>query len=60
MLSDNAWDQLLGRKAEQLVKTGLETLRYLEQRLVFLRATMGFVVKLEDEVGRIGVWCVGN
>jgi hypothetical protein len=60
MLSDNAWDQLLGRKAEQLVKTGLETLRYLEQRLVFLRVTMGFVVKLEDEVGRIGVWCVGN
>jgi hypothetical protein len=60
MLSDNAWDQLLGRKAEQLVKTGLETLRYLEQRLVFLRVTMGFVVKLEEDVGRIGVWCVGN
>jgi hypothetical protein len=60
MLSDIAWEQLLGRKAEQLVKTGLETLRYLEQRLVFLRVTMGFVVNLEEEVGRVGVWCVGN
>jgi hypothetical protein len=60
MLSDIAWEQLLGRKAEQLVKTGLETLRYLEQRLMFLRVTMGFVVKLEEEVGRVGVWCVGN
>jgi hypothetical protein len=42
------------------VQTGLETLRYLEQRLGFLRVTMGFLVKLEEEVGRVGVWCVAN
>jgi uncharacterized Fe-S cluster-containing protein len=51
---------LLGRSAKQLSATGLETLRYLEQRLVFLRVTMGVVVKLEGEIGRVGVWCVAN
>ncbi|KAF2627398.1 hypothetical protein BU25DRAFT_342003 [Macroventuria anomochaeta] len=58
VLSDRAWGELLGRTASQLVHTDLEVLRYLEQRLLFLRVTMGFALKLEDEIGRLAVWCV--
>jgi len=58
ILSDAAWTQLLGRSPEQLVDTRLEVLRYLEQRLLFLRISMGFALKLEDEIGRLAVWCV--
>lgn len=60
ILSDAAWEQLLGRTATQLVDTEIEVLRYLEQRLLFLRVTMGFVVCLEGEIGRLAVWSVGN
>lgn len=42
IFSSKAWEQLLGRSAHQLVKTDLEILRYLEQRLLFLRLTLGF------------------
>jgi hypothetical protein len=58
ILSDRAWGELLGRTTSQLVDTDVEVLRYLEQRLLFLRVTMGFALKLEDEVGRLAVWCV--
>ncbi|KAI4617561.1 uncharacterized protein J4E87_008197 [Alternaria ethzedia] len=58
ILSDAAWTQLLGRSPEQLVDTRLEVLRYLEQRLLFLRISVGFALKLEDEIGRLAVWCV--
>lgn len=57
-MSDRAWEELLGRTALQLAHTEVEVLRYLEQRLVFLRVTMGFVLKLEDELGRLAIWCV--
>ena len=60
VLSDRAWGELLGRTASQLVHTDLEVLRYLEQRLLFLRVTMGFALKLENEIGRLAVWCVKN
>jgi hypothetical protein len=60
ILSDAAWEQLLGRTAEQLVVTSVEVLRYLEQRLLFLRVTMGFAMVLEDGIGRLAVWCVGD
>ncbi|KAJ4315758.1 hypothetical protein N0V94_005777 [Neodidymelliopsis sp. IMI 364377] len=58
ILSDSAWEELLGRTASQLIETDIGVLRYLEQRLLFLRVTMGFALKLEDEVGRLAVWCV--
>ena len=58
VLSDTAWQQLLGRTAEQLVSADVNVLRYLEQRLLFLRVTLGFALRLEDGVGRLGVWCV--
>ncbi|KAF3032828.1 hypothetical protein E8E12_004576 [Didymella heteroderae] len=58
ILSDRAWAELLGRTASQLVDTDLGVLRYLEQRLLFLRVTMGFALKLEDEMGMLAIWCV--
>jgi hypothetical protein len=60
ILSDGAWEDLLGRSAEQLVGTSVDVLRYLEQRLLMLRVTMGFALSLEDEIGRLAVWCVKN
>ncbi|KAJ4990105.1 hypothetical protein SVAN01_04386 [Stagonosporopsis vannaccii] len=60
ILSDRAWEELLGRTPSQLVRTDLEVLRYLEQRLLFLRVTIGFALKLDDEIGRLAVWCVKN
>ncbi|KAJ5024156.1 hypothetical protein PSV08DRAFT_184774 [Bipolaris maydis] len=60
ILSDDAWCQLLGRTPHQLVETDLDVLVYLEQRLLFLRLTMGFVLDLEDEIARLAIWCVKN
>lgn len=60
ILSDRAWEELLGRTASQLVHTDLEVLRYLEQRLLFLRVSMGFALKLDDGIGRLAIWCVKN
>jgi len=51
--------QLLGRSAAQLIKSDLDVMRYLEQRLLFLRLTMGFAFALGgDEVARLCVWGV--
>ncbi|KAF1846902.1 uncharacterized protein K460DRAFT_49741 [Cucurbitaria berberidis CBS 394.84] len=60
IFSDAAWEQLLGRSAAQLVVTDVEKLRYLEQRLLFLRVTLGFALSLDDGLGRLAVWSVGN
>ena len=60
IFSDAAWEQLLGRTPEQLINTSLDVMQYLEQRLVFIRVTMGFAVSLENGIGRLGVWCVSN
>ncbi|KAH9877719.1 hypothetical protein J1614_002936 [Plenodomus biglobosus] len=61
ILSPAAWTQLLGRTASQLVATDVEVLRYLEQRVLFLRVTMGFVLDLcGEEIGRLAVWGVGH
>lgn len=60
ILSEAAWEQLLGRTAEQLVQSDVEILRYLEHRLVFLRITMGFALSLDDGVGRLAIWRVSE
>ncbi|KAF9700717.1 hypothetical protein EKO04_001890 [Ascochyta lentis] len=60
VLSDRAWGELLGRTNSQLIATDVDVLQYLEQRLLFLRVTMGFALKLDDEIGRLAVWCVKN
>lgn len=59
IFSDEAWEQLLGRTAEQLVNASLDVMKYLEQRLLFLRLTLGFGIHLgNEEIGRLVVWCV--
>ncbi|CAN9287576.1 unnamed protein product [Alternaria sp. RS040] len=58
ILSDAAWSQLLGRTSEQLLHTPIDVLRYLEERVLFLRITMGFALNLEDEIGRLAIWCI--
>ncbi|KAJ4356602.1 uncharacterized protein N0V89_004637 [Didymosphaeria variabile] len=59
IFSDAAWEQLLGRTAEQLVSAPLDVMKYLEQRLLFLRLTLGFGIHLgNEEIGRLVVWCV--
>ena len=40
--SDAAWEQLLGRTAEDLTQASKELLAYLEHRLLFLRVTLLF------------------
>lgn len=60
ILSDQAWENLLGRTSEQLIKTSVDVLRYLEQRLLFLRVTMGFAMVLDEGIGRLAIWCVSN
>ncbi|KAI9695113.1 MAG: hypothetical protein M1820_008881 [Bogoriella megaspora] len=42
IFSDFAWEQLLGRTAQQLVDSNAELLKYLEQRMLFLRVTLVF------------------
>jgi len=59
ILSDAAWEQLLGRSANQLVNSPMDVLEYLDQRLRFLRLTLGFGLYLgEEEIGRLAIWCV--
>lgn len=60
IFTPEAWEQLLGRSSEDLVKTSVEVLRYLEQRMLFLRVTLLFAWAAEgdDGVGRIGIWGV--
>ncbi|KAF2489649.1 hypothetical protein BU16DRAFT_575344 [Lophium mytilinum] len=54
LFSTTAWEQLLGRSAFQLVSSSGEVLRYLEQRLLFLRGRE----KKGDGVGELGRLCV--
>ncbi|KAF2705896.1 hypothetical protein K504DRAFT_413870, partial [Pleomassaria siparia CBS 279.74] len=42
VFSDTAWEQLLGRTAQQLVTSTVEVLERLENRMLFLRVSMGF------------------
>jgi hypothetical protein len=59
IFSDAAWQQLLGRTAEQLATASLDVMKYLEQRLLFLRLTLGFGIYLgSEEIGRLVVWSV--
>lgn len=42
LLSDRAWEELLGRKAEELLKMEDEGVKYLSDRLLFCRVTLLF------------------
>ncbi|KAH7113877.1 hypothetical protein B0J11DRAFT_497343 [Dendryphion nanum] len=58
VFSDEAWEQLLGRTAEQFVAMDRESLEYLDQRLVFLRVSVGFGWVGDRNGGRICAWGV--
>lgn len=50
LFSDAAWEQLLGRSAEQLTGSNLEVMRMLEHRLLFIRVSLGFAWCLDGTV----------
>lgn len=61
LLSIKAWERLLGRSVEDLTKASLEVLKYLECRLLFLRLTLLFAWKADEDeggFGRLWIWDV--
>ena len=48
-----AWEQLLGHTAEELVLSSTQLLKYLEHRLLFLRVTLMF--GWSEEVGKLAI-----
>ncbi|KAF2742069.1 hypothetical protein M011DRAFT_413337 [Sporormia fimetaria CBS 119925] len=54
IFSDAAWQQLLGRTPEQLVQEKSDVLEFMEQRMLFLRITLGFAWCLEGTSPRYG------
>lgn len=49
--SDEAWKQLLGRTAEDLATSSLTLLKYLENRLLFLKLAVMF--GWSEDVGKL-------
>ncbi|KAF2432419.1 hypothetical protein EJ08DRAFT_131912 [Tothia fuscella] len=58
LLSEQAWAELLGRTKEELVGSNVEVLKYLEQRLLFLRVTLRFAWAAEEGEGGMGRLCI--
>ena len=48
-----AWENLLGRTAEELAGSSTQLLKYMEQRLLFLRVSL--MVGWHEEVGKLTV-----
>lgn len=57
VFSDRAWEQLLGRTVDQFMKDEVQSLRYMEQRLLFVRVSLGFGWCGGGE-GRLCIWGV--
>ena len=49
--SDDAWEQLLGRNAKGLAGSSLKLLKYLENRLLFLKLAVLF--GWSEDVGKL-------
>lgn len=49
--SDSAWEQLLGRNAEGLAGSSVRLLKYLENRLLFLKLAVMF--GWSEDVGKL-------
>lgn len=49
--SDEAWEQLLGRNAEGLAGSSVRLLKYLENRLLFLKFAVMF--GWSEDVGKL-------
>lgn len=54
--TQTAWEQLLGRTAEEFASSTLELLRYMEKRFAYLRITLVFGWTREELSG--GRLCV--
>lgn len=50
---ERAWEQLLGRTVKELTELRNEEIRWLEQRMVFMR--MHLVFGWEESVGRLAI-----
>ena len=60
-LSEEAWAQLLGMTKPNLCKESDEKLRYMEQRMLYMRVQLGIAWWAEEVdvgVGRVWVWAV--
>jgi hypothetical protein len=58
-LSEDAWEQLLGRSKQKLCQENIDVLRYLEQRMLYLRVSLGvawWAEEVDVGVGRVWVW----
>ena len=49
--SDEAWEQLLGRDAKGLADSSVKLLKYLENRLLFLK--LAVIFGLSEDVGKL-------
>lgn len=61
VLSDEAWEQLLGRTKEEVCAMRGEELRALEQRMLYMRVSLGVAWWADEEdvgVGRLWIWAV--
>jgi hypothetical protein len=58
LFSEKAWEELLGRTADELVKSSVDVLKYLEQRMLYLRVTLRFAWAAEEGEGGMGRLCV--
>jgi hypothetical protein len=54
--SRQAWEELFGRRVEELVTMDRATMRYMEQRMVFLRITLVF--GWAEQAGRLAILAV--
>lgn len=60
-LSDDAWEQLLGRSMQDLCRVSVDELKFLQQRMLYLRVNLGLAWWAEENeagVGRVWVWAV--
>lgn len=62
LFSDRAWKDLLGRDAADLLKLGLEGMKYLSDRLLFCRVSLmfGWIGDENKAGGRICVMGVSS
>lgn len=58
VFSHVAWSELLGRSAGELAASTLEVLRYLEQRLLFVRVTLLFGWCGDGDAEGVGRLCI--
>jgi hypothetical protein len=54
--SEQAWEQLFGRRVEELVAENIPVMRLMEQRMLFLRVHMMF--GWAEEVGKLAILAV--